>query len=439
MPHQLMMSATPIPRTLSMSYYADLDVSVIDELPPGPHAGRDRLVVDARRDEVLARMRDACAEGAQAYWVCPLIEESEALQLQDRASRPSRRSPRTCPSLRVGLVHGRLKADEKAAVMAAFVADDIAAAGGDHGDRGGRRRAQRHADGDRARRALRPGATAPAARPRRPRRREAPASCSTPSRWAETARARLKVIYENSDGFEIARQDLQLRGPGEFLGERQSGLPLLRYADLERRRAGRAGARGRRGAAARRSRRGQRHLERWLGGRSRTAERIEDSRHADLVIPSRRARSLASLADGARLAVTSRSRALRRISRGAAAAGPRYPTARRAPGWACRRRTASAGARSAALLTARPRWCSPAASPAARPRRCLARPARTGFAAAGRACSSPIRASRAVRSSSAASTARHPLWRRASSGRAGPAPGIVGQALSVLRKRGPCW
>ena len=123
-PHQLMMSATPIPRTLAMSYYADLDVSVLDELPPGRTPVRTKLVADARRDEVTERVRAAVAEGRQAYWVCPLIEESEKLQLQTALDTHAALSEEL-EGLRVGLVHGRLKADEKAATMAAFTAGEI--------------------------------------------------------------------------------------------------------------------------------------------------------------------------------------------------------------------------------------------------------------------------------------------------------------------------
>src|SRR5574343_48281 len=169
--HQLMMSATPIPRTLAMSYYADLDVTVLDELPPARTPIKTRLVADSRRDDVVGFVRKAVEEGRQAYWVCPLIEESEALQLQTAQDTYEQLST-DLPGLRVGLVQGRLKADEKQAAMVAFAAGEI-------------------------------------------------------------ARQRLKIIFENTDGFEIARQDLQLRGPGEFVGSRQSGVPLLRYADLE--------------------------------------------------------------------------------------------------------------------------------------------------------------------------------------------------------------
>ena len=119
-----MMSATPIPRTLAMSYYADLDVSVIDELPPGRSPVLTKLVSDSRREEVIQRVREACIAGSQAYWVCPLIEESEVLQLQT-ALETTRTCVATFPELRIGLVHGRLPAQEKAQVMALFQANQI--------------------------------------------------------------------------------------------------------------------------------------------------------------------------------------------------------------------------------------------------------------------------------------------------------------------------
>jgi ATP-dependent DNA helicase RecG len=231
-PHQLMMSATPIPRTLAMSYYADLDVSVLDELPPGRTPVRTKLVADARRDEVTARVQVAVASGRQAYWVCPLIEESEKLQLQTALETHAALSDEL-EGLRVGLVHGRLKADEKAATMAAFAAGEIDVlvattvieVGVDvpnaslmvieHAERFGL--SQLHQLRGRVGRG----------------QHESVCILLYAGPLSETARARLKIIFENTDGFEIARQDLHLRGPGEFIGSRQSGVPLLRYADLE--------------------------------------------------------------------------------------------------------------------------------------------------------------------------------------------------------------
>ena len=232
-PHQLMMSATPIPRTLSMSYYADLDVSVIDELPPGRTPIVTKLVEESRRDEVEERVRAACASGRQAYWVCPLIEESEKVQLQTALDTHIRLSA-TFPDLRVGLVHGRMKTKEKAEAMAAFkagslnllVATTVIEVGVDvpnaslmvieHAERMGL--SQLHQLRGRVGRGA------------------AQSACILlfASPLSDTAKARLKIIYENTDGFEIARQDLALRGPGEFLGARQSGVAMLKIADIER-------------------------------------------------------------------------------------------------------------------------------------------------------------------------------------------------------------
>jgi ATP-dependent DNA helicase RecG len=232
-PHQLMMSATPIPRTLSMSYFADLDVSVIDELPPGRTPIATKLVSDARREEIVERVRAACSKGAQAYWVCPLIEESEVLQLQT-ALDTFEHLQQPFPDLKVGLVHGRMKSAEKQAVMAGFsqgdiqllVATTVIEVGVDvpnaslmvieHAERMGL--SQLHQ--------LRGRIGRGAAKSACILIYQAPLS--------ETARARLKIIYESSDGFEIAQADLHLRGPGEFLGIRQSGTPMLKIADLER-------------------------------------------------------------------------------------------------------------------------------------------------------------------------------------------------------------
>ena len=231
--HQLMMSATPIPRTLSMSYFADLDVSVIDELPPGRTPIQTRLISDARRDEILERIRLACEAGAQAYWVCPLIEESETLQLQT-AVDTFERLQTTFPDLRVGLVHGRMKPAEKNEVMAKFVANEIQLlvattvieVGVDvanaslmvieHAERMGL--AQMHQLRGRVGRGA----------------KQSTCILLYANPVGEVARARLKVIFETTDGFEVARQDLLIRGPGEHLGARQSGAPLLRFADIER-------------------------------------------------------------------------------------------------------------------------------------------------------------------------------------------------------------
>jgi ATP-dependent DNA helicase RecG len=231
-PHQLMMSATPIPRTLAMSYYADLDVSVIDELPPGRTPVVTKLVSDGRRDEVFERVRAVCMKGQQAYWVCPLIDESEALQLQT-AIETHQLLTEAFPELRIGLAHGKLPPAEKAAIMAAFkagelqllVATTVIEVGVDvpnaslmvidHAERMGL--AQLHQLRGRVGRGA------------------AESMCVLlfqSEKLSELARARLKIIYESNDGFEIAQQDLQLRGPGELLGARQSGVAMLRFADL---------------------------------------------------------------------------------------------------------------------------------------------------------------------------------------------------------------
>jgi ATP-dependent DNA helicase RecG len=233
-PHQLMMSATPIPRTLSMSYYADLDVSVIDELPPGRTPIVTKLVADDRRDEILLRVHDACAQGHQAYWVCPLIEESEALQLQT-ANDTFAYMQQAFPELKVGLVHGRMKSAEKQAVMQAFSANEIhllvattvIEVGVDvpnaslmvieHAERMGL--SQLHQLRGRVGRGA------------------AKSTCIllySKQQCSQIGRQRLKVIFESNDGFQIAQADLHIRGPGELLGTRQSGVPMLKIADLER-------------------------------------------------------------------------------------------------------------------------------------------------------------------------------------------------------------
>ncbi len=266
-PHQLMMSATPIPRTLAMSYYADLEVSVIDELPPGRTPIATKLVADTRRDEVIQRVRTACLAGSQAYWVCPLIEESEKLQLQT-ALETHERLTTTFPELKVGLVHGRLKGEEKAAVMQAFqngaiqllVATTVIEVGVDvpnatlmvieHAERMGL--AQLHQLRGRVGRGS----------------GKSVCILMYQGPLSPLARDRLRIIYEQTDGFEIARHDLRLRGPGEFLGARQSGVPLLRFADLEADTDLLEAARDTAEQWLRSSpQRVERHLERWLGGK----------------------------------------------------------------------------------------------------------------------------------------------------------------------------
>ncbi|MBK6866923.1 MAG: ATP-dependent DNA helicase RecG [Burkholderiales bacterium] len=234
-PHLLMMSATPIPRTLAMSYYADLDVSTLDELPPGRTPVVTKLAAAHRRGEVIERIRAQIAQGRQVYWVCPLIEESEALDLRNATETHADLS-QALPGRMIGLLHSRMPPAEKKAVMALFTAGDmpvlvsttVIEVGVDvpnaslmvieHAERFGL--SQLHQLRGRVGR----GAAASA--------------CvllyETPEggRLGETARARLKAMIETSDGFEIARRDLEIRGPGEFLGARQSGAALLRFADL---------------------------------------------------------------------------------------------------------------------------------------------------------------------------------------------------------------
>jgi len=236
-PHHLMMSATPIPRTLSMTYFADLDVSVIDELPPGRRPVSTRLFSAARRGELLARLREACAESQQVYWVCPVIEESKDGDVQTAVDTHALLA-RELAGLRVGLLHGRLPAAEKAAAMAHFadgrtdllVCTTVIEVGVDvpnaslmvieSAERFGL--AQLHQLRGRIGRASGPTA------------RESVCMLLYGEPLSDTARARLKVVFESTNGFEIAQRDLELRGPGEYLGERQSGAPLLRFADLER-------------------------------------------------------------------------------------------------------------------------------------------------------------------------------------------------------------
>lgn len=232
-PHQLVMTATPIPRTLAMTAYADLDVSVIDELPPGRQPVTTVAIPDSRRDEVVERVRVACAEGRQVYWVCTLVESSDVLEAE-AAEATAERLREQLPELRVGLVHGRLRAADKESVMAAFeageldllVATTVIEVGVDvpnaslmiieNPERLGL--AQLHQLRGRVGRG------------------EAQSSCVLlyHGPLTDTARARLGVLRETNDGFRIARRDLELRGPGELLGTRQTGALEYRIADLQR-------------------------------------------------------------------------------------------------------------------------------------------------------------------------------------------------------------
>ena len=235
-PHLLMMTATPIPRTLAMSYYADLDVSTLDELPPGRTPIVTKLVNDARRDEVIARIQSQIAEGRQMYWVCPLIEESESIDLVN-ATQTHAALSEALPDVMVGLLHSRMPPAEKKAVMSLFtegvmavlVSTTVIEVGVDvpnaslmvieHAERFGL--SQLHQLRGRVGR----GAAASAC--------VLLYSTGDAPRLGEVARARLKAMAETNDGFEIARRDLEIRGPGEFLGARQSGAAMLRFADLE--------------------------------------------------------------------------------------------------------------------------------------------------------------------------------------------------------------
>ncbi|TXI09841.1 MAG: ATP-dependent DNA helicase RecG [Polynucleobacter sp.] len=230
--HQLMMSATPIPRTLAMTFYADLEVSVIDELPPGRTPVVTKLIKNERRDEVVAGLDDEIKKGRQVYWVCPLIEESEALQLQT-AVDTFQALQQALPHIKVGLVHGRLKVDEKNQVMQSFVAGDVQVlvattvieVGVDvpnaslmvieHAERFGY--SQLHQLRGRVGRG------------------SAQSICILlySSQLSLAAKERLQTLRETQDGFVIAEKDLALRGPGELLGSRQSGDAMLRFVDLQ--------------------------------------------------------------------------------------------------------------------------------------------------------------------------------------------------------------
>jgi len=230
-PHLLMMSATPIPRTLAMSYFADLAVSTIDELPPGRTPIVTKVFADGKREAVIARIRDEVRQGRQVYWVCPLVEESEHLDLQNATATHAELSA-ALPETMVGLLHGRMASTEKAAVMALFtagemkllVATTVIEVGVDvpnaslmvieHAERFGL--AQLHQLRGRVGR----GAVASVC------------VLMYTAPLSPTGKARLQAMAETNDGFEIARRDLDIRGPGEFMGARQSGDALLRFADL---------------------------------------------------------------------------------------------------------------------------------------------------------------------------------------------------------------
>jgi ATP-dependent DNA helicase RecG len=232
-PHQLVMTATPIPRTLAMAAYADLDTSIIDELPPGREPVQTVAVPDTRRDEVVARVHSVCAAGGQAYWVCPLIEESEVLDFQ-AAEASYAQLAEALPEVRVGLVHGRMRPADKDKGMRAFkegliqllVATTVIEVGVDvpnaslmiieNAERMGL--SQLHQLRGRVGR----GTT----------RSHCVLLYKPP--LGELAKNRLAVLRDTNDGFVVAQRDLELRGPGELLGTRQTGLPEYRVADLAR-------------------------------------------------------------------------------------------------------------------------------------------------------------------------------------------------------------
>ncbi len=271
-PHLLMMTATPIPRTLAMSYYADLDVSTLDELPPGRTPVITKVVSDARREEVIARIRSQLARGRQVYWVCPLIEESEALDLTNATETHGQLSA-ALPGVTVGLLHSRMPLAEKRAVMTSFtggqmgvlVSTTVIEVGVDvpnaslmvieHAERFGL--SQLHQLRGRVGRGTAASACVLLY------------STGDATRLGETARERLRAMAATTDGFEIARRDLELRGPGEFLGARQSGAALLRFADLVTDRALLEWARGLAPIMIdQHPDLASQHIARWLGGKA---------------------------------------------------------------------------------------------------------------------------------------------------------------------------
>jgi ATP-dependent DNA helicase RecG len=233
LPHQLVMTATPIPRTLAMLFYADLDCSVIDELPPGRQAVQTAVLANTRREEVIARVAHACTQHTQVYWVCPLIEESDSLQCQ-AAEVTAGELQQALPKLRIGLVHGRMPSQDKVAVMSAFKAGEI--------------------DLLVATTVIEVGVDVPAASLMiienaerlglsqlhqlrgRVGRGAQTSHCVLLYQppLSEIAKKRLAIMRETNDGFRIAQEDLALRGAGEMLGTRQTGSVRFRLADLQR-------------------------------------------------------------------------------------------------------------------------------------------------------------------------------------------------------------
>ena len=271
-PHLLMMSATPIPRTLAMSYYADLDVSVIDALPPGRTPIVTRVLPDSRKDELIERLAAQLAQGRQVYWVCPLIEESETLDLSNATATHAELSA-ALPGVLVGLLHSRMSPAEKKAVMQMFasglmgllVATTVIEVGVDvpnaslmvieHAERFGL--SQLHQLRGRVGR----GAVASAC--------VLLYSVGDSGKLSDNGKERLRAMAETNDGFEIARRDLEIRGPGEFLGARQSGAAMLRFADLEQDMALLEWARELAPQMLQQyPRQAQQHIERWLGSKA---------------------------------------------------------------------------------------------------------------------------------------------------------------------------
>ena len=270
-PHLLMMTATPIPRTLAMSYYANLNVSTIDELPPGRTPIVTKVLSDSRKAQVIERISDQIGRGRQIYWVCPLIEESEMLDLTN-ATQTHQELTEAFPGVLIGLLHSRMPPVEKKAVMQLFtsgemkllVSTTVIEVGVDvpnaslmvieHAERFGL--SQLHQLRGRVGR----GAAASAC--------VLLFSTGESGRLGDAAKARLKAMAETNDGFEIARLDLEIRGPGEFLGARQSGAALLRFADLAQDAALLARIRAVAPQMLRdHAEMAARHIERWMGGK----------------------------------------------------------------------------------------------------------------------------------------------------------------------------
>lgn len=232
-PHQLIMTATPIPRTLAMSFYADIDLSVIDELPPGRTPVTTTVILNSRRDEVIARIKEACEQGRQVYWVCPLIDESEVLDCQ-AATTTAEELQAKCRHLKVALIHGRMKPDEKAQIMSGFqrgetqvlVATTVIEVGVD----------VPNASVMVIENAERLGLSQLHQLRGRVGRGSAASHCVLLYQHplSKFAKERLTVMRETTDGFKIAQRDLELRGPGEVLGTKQTGDLSFRVADLLR-------------------------------------------------------------------------------------------------------------------------------------------------------------------------------------------------------------